>query len=199
MNGLSYYSQNAIDNLTVPARFKPEEEDRGALRSATGMWGVIDMNWTGQLAAQIGNRRCLEVFAGRGWLSQALASHGVDIQATSRFSGHDGSQAGLVHDVIDMSAMSAVQMFDFEVLIMCWPPATGDALKAAKEARRLGRDFDIVFIGEPYSDLPYALSGTADDAFFEACEVVSELKAYRDTRGSQGVDVCQWMRLKDDQ
>lgn len=199
MNGLSYYSQNAIDNLTVPACFKPEEENRFALQGATGMWGVIDMNWTGELAAQIGKRRCLEVFAGRGWLSQALSTHGVDIQATSRFSGHDGSKGGLVHDVIDMSAMSAVQTFDFEVLIMCWPPATGDALKAVMEARRLGRSFDIVFIGEPYSDQAHSLSGTADDAFFEHCDVVSELRAYRDTRGTQGIDVCQWMRLKEDQ
>ena len=198
MRGLSYYTQEAIKRLEVPASFDPEEESRDELRAATGMWGVVDRNWTAELAREIGGRRCLEVFAGRGWLPKALAHHGVDIQATSRFSAHDGSESGLVHDVIDMSAFEAVQTFDFEVLIMCWPPATGDALKAVMEARRLGRSFDIVFIGEPYSDQAYSLSGTADDAFFETCEVVSELKVYRATRGDQGIDACQWMRFKED-
>ncbi|KJZ17384.1 hypothetical protein TW86_03770 [Halomonas sp. S2151] len=193
---LNYSTRVDIDRREVPARFDHETECRQALRLETGMWGVIDKHWTKALAREIGDRRCLEVFAGRGWLAKALADHGVEITATSRFSGHDGSHDGLVYDVLDMSAFEAVQQFDFDVLVMCWPPASNEAVRAVLAAHALGRTFDIVFVGEPHSELPYRLSGTADDEFFERCDVVDEVTPYRETRGSQGIDVCQWMRLK---
>jgi len=198
MSKLSYKVRYDIDRLRVPTRFNPQVDDRHALRLETGMWSIVDRTWTRALADHIGSRRCLEVFAGRGWLAQALSEyHGVDLVATSRFSTHDGSDKGLVFDVIDMSGTEAVMTFDFEVLIFGWPVADKTAYHTVQTARRFGRQFEIVFIGEPYSTNPFSLSGTASDEFFECCEVIKEIREYRETRGHQGIDVCQIMRMKD--
>lgn len=196
MTGISYKNRSDIQSLRVPFRFDPETENRGELHQMTGMWTLVDKTWTKTLADHIAGRHCLQVFAGRGWLAQALSDHGVQITATSRFSTNDGSNGGLVYDVMDISAREAVQRFDFEVLIFGWPPANEEAAEVLLEAVRMGRQFEIVFIGEPYSTNPAFLSGTASDRFFELTEVVKELRDYRNTRGKQGIDVCQIMRMK---
>lgn len=196
MSGLSYQTIRYLKELKVPQRFDPDKECRQTLRMESGMWTVVDLTWTKALADYIGSRRCLEVFAGRGWLSKALAHHGVDVMATSRFSAHDGSRDGLVYDVIDMSAREAITNFDFEVLILGWPTADKAAFEAVQWARKLGKTFEIVFVGEPLSTQPAFLSGTASDEFFECCEVVKEIREYREARGKSGIDVCQIMRVK---
>lgn len=196
MNDISYKTRNDVANGTVPFRFDHDSESRASLRWLTGMWTLVDKTWTKALAEELKGKKCLEVFAGRGWLSQALRDHGVDVTATSRFTAHDGSNAGLVTDVIDMSAIEAVQNFDFDFLIMGWPPASEDAALAVVEAVRCSRKFKIVFIGEPYSTHPARLSGTASDYYFELTEVEKEITAYRSARGMQGIDVCQIMKVK---
>ncbi len=196
MNDISYKTRTDVANGINPFRFDAQEESRASLRWLTGMWTLVDKTWTKELAAELQGKKCLEVFAGRGWLAQALLDHGVDVVATSRFSGHDGSNAGLVADVIDMSAIQAVQNFDFDVLIMGWPPATEDAANAVIEAVRCGRKFKVVFIGEPYSTHPGKLSGTGSDRLFEITKAEKEIRAYRLARGDQGIDVCQILTVK---
>jgi 2-polyprenyl-3-methyl-5-hydroxy-6-metoxy-1,4-benzoquinol methylase len=51
-----------------------------------GMWAIVEQKWTKKLANWIGNRKCLEVMAGVGWLAKALSEHGVNIVATDDFS-----------------------------------------------------------------------------------------------------------------
>lgn len=196
MSGISYPNRVDIGSGKVPFRFDHTTEQRDSFRYEAGMWTLVDKAWTKALASELTGKKCLEVFAGRGWLTQALRDHGVDVTATSRFSSHDGSNAGLVADVIDMSAIQAVQNFDFEVLIMGWPPAGEEATRAVIEAIRCGRQFKIVFIGEPYSTNPGRLSGTASDSFFEITELEKELTEYRLARGKQGIDVCHILRVK---
>lgn len=37
-----------------------------------GMWAIVFHEWVKELAKWIGNRQCLEIMAGAGWLAKAL-------------------------------------------------------------------------------------------------------------------------------
>ena len=47
-----------------------------------GMFAFVSWKWVEPLAKWIGNRRCLEIMAGRGWWSHGLRQKGVDVIAT---------------------------------------------------------------------------------------------------------------------
>ena len=51
-----------------------------------GMYALVSWQWVKPFAEWIGNRRCLEVMAGRGWLSLALQSLGTNVIATDDYS-----------------------------------------------------------------------------------------------------------------
>ena len=55
-----------------------------------GMWAIVDKHWTKELAKWIGNRKCLEVMAGAGWLAKALDFYKVDIIATDDYLWKNG-------------------------------------------------------------------------------------------------------------
>ena len=90
-----------------------------------GMWAIIDKQWTKKLAKWIGNRKCLEVMSGAGWLAKALSIHGIDIVATDNFSWENAQhkEMTVVYDVENISGIQAVKKYnDKEVLIISWPP-----------------------------------------------------------------------------
>jgi hypothetical protein len=112
-----------------------------------GMWAIVDMRWTKQLADWINGRTVLEIMAGCGWLAKALTLHGVNITATDDLSWserHGGDT--LVHPVIQAEASEAIEKYPADVLIVSWPPYGGTAILQAMKA--WGSDRPVVYIGE---------------------------------------------------
>ena len=143
-------------------------------------YGSFTHGFVDSLAAVLRGSRVLEVFAGNGLLASKLAARGVQVVATSLFSGHDGHRRGMQFPVLEMDAVRAVRELgpEADVLLMSWPTVTEAALVAALE---WGEERPIAFLGEiTRHDLWMAgLGGCATDAFFEATEVVEEIPGYQ--------------------
>jgi len=122
-------------------------------------------------------RRVLEVFAGNGYLSSLLINEGIITKPTSILSGMDGHDIKLYCDVENIDAVSAVNFYgvDHDVLLICWPTTTPQALKAIQA---WGCNRDIVYIGEVTDYSRNHLGGCATDEFFENIAVISEFNSY---------------------
>jgi hypothetical protein len=146
-----------IPNFYIPDDIKFYEYRRKVCFEY-GMFAMVDMSWTAELAKWIGNRTCLEIMAGAGWLSKALHNHGVEIIATDDYSWFDGhKKINHVFNVQNMNAIDAINTFDADILIISWPPYDKpDAYKAMVE---WGDKLPIVYIGEDCGGC------TADDDF----------------------------------
>ena len=115
---------------------------------ARGMWAVVDKVWTKKLADWIGNRTCLEVMAGAGWLAKALSDYGVDIVATDNGEWDERhNKMVIVHEIEKISGIKAVKKYsDREVLIVSWPPYEEKTI--CKICEQWGKTKPIVYIGE---------------------------------------------------
>jgi hypothetical protein len=140
-------------------------------------WGNFTLGFLYDLAAALRGQRVLEVFAGNGLMAASLASRGVQITATSLFSGHDGHERGLHHPVLEVDAVTAVTTYgaDCDVLLMSWPTATR---AAAACVAAWGTQRDIVFIGEVTDHACGHLGGCASDDFFELTDIQSRFLSY---------------------
>lgn len=130
-----------------------------------------------ELVQALQGRRVLEIFAGNGYLAGVLASRGIDIQATSILSSMDAHDYGIYHPVEDMDAVTAVHTYaqDADVLLMCWPTTTNQALEAAD----LWGDRPIVFIGEMTNYAIEHYGGCCTDEFFERFSVSKTFLSYQ--------------------
>lgn len=130
------------------------------------------------LARRLKGKRVLEVYAGNGYLASLLRSRGVDMVATTLFSGHDGHEQGMLSEVINMNVVEAVATLggDFDILLVSWPTTSEELLKAT----RLWGAKPIVFIGEVYNhDLLHGgYAGCASDAFFLAVDTLENIESY---------------------
>lgn len=153
-------------------------------------WGSFSDRFLDELAAWIGARRVLEVFAGNGLLASRLAAEGTDVLATTLFAGHDGHDRGMHFDVVEMEATEAVLKFgaDRDVLLMSWPTATEAATKAVL---RWGPERPVIFIGEvTRHDLGFSgLGGCASDLFFELTEEALAFGSYEPRNGLERAGV----------
>lgn len=123
-----------------------------------GMWTIVDLMWTKQLADWIDGRKVLEVMAGRGWLAKALASHGVDIIATDNQSWNHSKHG--IFDIQRIDAIAAVRQNDnSDILLIAWPPYNEPI--ATRTCDAWGTKRPIVYIGEGQNGC------TADNEFFE--------------------------------
>jgi len=113
------------------------------------MWAIVTREWTERLADWIGDRKCLEIMAGSGWLSKALSEFGVDIIATDDFSwGFHKKHRKYVFPIEKMNATLAIRLnTDREILIVSWP-YMDRAIEYA--CREWGNERPIVYIGEDY-------------------------------------------------
>ena len=131
-------------------------------------WGTFSPEFLDDLTTWIDGRRVLEVFAGNGLLAKHLTERGVDIVATTIFSGHDGHNYGMQFDVEDLDATNAVIKYgnEADILLMSWPVASEAATKAALQ---WGDEKPMVFIGEVTNhELGFGgLGGCASDLFFD--------------------------------
>lgn len=151
-----------VDNMYAGMMLKSE-------CNAYGMWGVVDKQWTRELAEWIGERKVLEVMAGVGWLAKALDEHGVNIKATDNFSWkgkHSKVDERVVFPVEDMDAIKAAQSLQAEILLVSWPPYTEETIVQACEA--WGTKRPIIYIGEGNGGC------TACDEFHERFEQIDE-------------------------
>lgn len=130
-------------------------------------WGTFSAGFVDELAAWIGDRKVLEVFAGNGLLASKLMAKGVDIIPTTLLRGHDGHDRGMFCDVVEMEASRAVREYGAgrDVLLMAWPTADMAAFMASAT---WGGDRPIVFIGEVTDYDKNHLGGCASDEFFAA-------------------------------
>lgn len=134
-------------------------------------------DFVAELADYLSGKRLLEVFAGNGLLAGYLDAAGVDVTATSILSGMDAHSQGLYFPVENIKATAAVSKYGLthDVLLMCWPTVTLDALHAANA---WGQGRDIVFIGEVTDYSKNHLGGCATDEFFEAVTLVHAFSDY---------------------
>lgn len=155
-----------------PALSLPEEPQR-----ELGVYWRPSNAFADELAEALAGKAVLEIFAGNGLLAAMLAKRGVDIVATSVLSSIDAHERGLYHPVIDMEASLAVKELGAErdALLMCWPNASGAALRACEA---WGFERPIAYIGEVTDYALGRLGGCASDEFFERFRAERELKSY---------------------
>ena len=155
-----------------------------------GVFWTPDERFIGELAAYIGNRKVLEVFAGNGLLAAYLSKKGVNITSTSLFRSHDSHEYGMYFPVIEMQASAAVDELgaNCDVLLMSWPVVTQDALLAAL---KWGRGRPIIFVGETTDYQLNQLGGCATDEFFEAVRIEHEFEHYPKLRWFERAVVYQ--------
>lgn len=142
--------------LPLPALNKP----------VAGTYWTPSAKFVKELSYFLEERSVLEVFAGNGLLAGHLAENGVHVTATSLLSSIDAHERGVYHKVEDIKATTAVANYGLthDVLLMCWPMPTMDAVRAA---RAWGPGRDIIFIGEVTDYSKNHLGGCATDEFFE--------------------------------
>lgn len=136
------------------------------LAREVGVYWKPTVAFLDELETFIGGRKVLEIFAGNGFLTAHLANRGLDIKATTVFSGHDAHNSGVYFEVEELNAEAAV--FDYgserDVLLVSWPTVTEAALRAVA---LWGESKDIIFIGEVTDYSKNQLGGCATDEFFE--------------------------------
>lgn len=146
-----------------------------------------------ELAGFLKGKRVIEVFAGNGLLAGHLASRGIDITATTVYSGHDGHAEGFYHPVEDLPAREAARRYrsQADILLMCWPTVTREALIAAMLWGR-----EIVFVGEVTDYAKEHLGGCATDEFFESMHWHHEFTSYQ-TRNPMERALVGELRIED--
>lgn len=141
-----------------------------------GMYAVITWQWVKPLAKWIGDRRCLEVMSGRGWLSLALRSQGVNIISTDDYSWADTIQWGeSVTEVERLDAIEAVNKYgkDIEILICAWPYMDDTAFRTISALHVINPDALIIYIGE------FDGGCTADDNFHKHFQTIKDEEFHR--------------------
>lgn len=141
-------------------------------------WGSFSPAFLDSLANALSGRRVLEVFAGNGFLASELSRRGIDIVATTLFSGHDGHDRGMHFAVEELEASAAIAKHgkNRDLLLMSWPVSTPSATFAAL---RWGLDRPIAFIGEISNPARGLYGGCADDLFFELTRTISEIPGFQ--------------------
>jgi len=134
-----------------------------------GMWAIIDSIWTRDLADWMGERTCLEVMAGAGWLAKSLSAHGVDLVATDLDVKAKWGKCPTVHPVKALDALTAiVQHPEAEVLLVSWPPYADPIIEQVAEV--WGTERPIIYIGEAKGGC------TATEVFCTQLHIVEKLE-----------------------
>lgn len=138
-----------------------------------GMFCFVSWKWINPFAEWIGERKVLEVMAGRGWLSHGLREKGIDVIATDDMSWHKELQFqkwnDLVTEVENLDAVESVRKYgkSIDILVMAWPYMDNTAYQVIKELHKINPDALVVYCGE--------WGGcTADDAFIDHFKRVSD-------------------------
>lgn len=154
-----------------------------------GMFALVSWQWVKPFAEWIGNKKCLEVMAGRGWLSLALQSLGVNIIATDDYSWiRERNWDEPVTEVEELDTVEAVKKYgkDINLLIISWPYMNEDAYNTIKELNDINPNAQIIYIGEGMGGC------TANDDFHEHFKEINDEDFQLSVSGFQ-----QWWGLHD--
>ena len=154
-----------------------------------GMFALVSWQWVRPLAKWIREKRCLEVMAGRGWLSLALQSLGVDIIAADDYSWSKARNwAEPVTEVEELDAVEAVKKYgnNIDLLIISWPYMDETAYNTIKELNNINSNVQIIYIGEEIDGC------TANNDFHEHFQEIEDEEFQKAVSGFQ-----QWWGLHD--
>ena len=90
----------------------------------SGMYGFVSWKWVNPFVEWLGDRKVLEVMAGRGWLSKALRDKEVDVIATDDYSWHESEGwDDPLTNVDRLDAVKSIEVYgeEIDILIMSWP------------------------------------------------------------------------------
>jgi hypothetical protein len=139
-----------------------------------GMFGFVSWRWLKPFAKWIGDRKCLEVMAGRGWLSYGLRELHIDVIATDNFSWHKKDMYKSWNDtkteVEELDAIESVNKYgaEIDILIMSWAYMDNTAYQTIKRLYEVNPNALVVFIGEGSGGC------TADHEFFDHFQPITD-------------------------
>lgn len=176
--------QNKTINIKVPNKMPKaeggpfflsiEEFRKREEYVSEGMFGFISWKWILPFVEWIGDRRCLEVMAGRGWWSYALQEKGISVHATDNFSWHEQLAYTAWNDTLvemeKLDAVEAVQKYgeEADLVLMSWPYMDDTAYEVIKTLYKVNPKAIVVYIGEGMSGC------TASDLFFDNFEAIDD-------------------------
>ena len=125
-------------------------------------FSLVSNKWVRPLSEYIGDKKCLEIMAGKGVLSKCLHDNGVDIIATDDYtwkwhrnrknkSGQKLKLDELWYDVEDLNCLEAIDKYggDSDYIICSWPPyGTKVLYKALLKMREIRPKSKMIYIGE---------------------------------------------------
>lgn len=135
-----------------------------------GMYAFVSWEWVIPFARWIGNKKCLEVMAGAGWLAKALREKEINIIATDDYSWSSKWGHKVLTDITEMNALTAIKQFGHEcdILIISWPWMDSSAYKAIKKMNEVNPKSLIVYIGEGEGGC------TANESFFNHFQEIDD-------------------------
>ena len=142
-----------------------------------GMYCNLAWEWINPLADLLKGSKVLEVMSGRGWLSLALDSMGIDIIAVDDCSWSESLESGFpafkslddkLFPTINLDAVDAIMKYgsDIDYVIMTWPPYSEDSASRVVDAiQKINPKIKLIYCGEGHEGC------TADDDFFGKVEL----------------------------
>lgn len=137
------FNGNMAERLYQTYAYKDECNNRG-------MFAHVSWKWIIPFAEWIGNRKCLEIMAGAGYLSYALREKGIDIIASDDHSWHKHRDWQSVTEIIPLTANQAIWQYgkQVEIIIMAWPHMDNSAYQALRLLHYINPNALLVYIGE---------------------------------------------------
>jgi hypothetical protein len=143
-----------------------------------GMYGFVSWKWINPFVKWLGDRKCLEVMSGGGWLSHALRQKGVDVIATDDFSWHAQGLFTIppMTTTKDMDAVEAATKYGdkIDILLMSWPYMDDTAYHTIKALHAVNPFAQVVYIGEGEGGC------TASEEFFNHFQIIEDIAFYED-------------------
>lgn len=135
-----------------------------------GMYAFVSKKWVVPFSRWIGERKVMEVIAGRGFLAKALREQGIEVHASDNFSWGVGNWTETVTEVEKMDAIEAVLKHgkDHDILIMGWPYMDDLAYYIIKTLYQVNPNALVVYIGEGNGGC------TASERFFEHFKLIED-------------------------
>lgn len=144
---------NCLLNKDVPDSYSKDVLFNIALRFKViplQGYAIISKDWVKLLADWIGNRKCLEIMAGKGTLSYALQSEGVSIIPTDAYKWSQFNFNDLWTNVEQLDALDAIEKYGSEVdiIIMSWCYMDESGYKCLMKMREVNPNAIMIYIGE---------------------------------------------------
>lgn len=126
-------------------------------------YALISKDWIKPLADWIGERKCLEIMAGKGTLSYALQSEGKSVIATDGYKWSQFDFSSLWTNVEKIDALEAIEKYgrDVDIIIMSWCYMDELGYKSLLKMREVNPNAIMLYIGEPWGGC------TGSDSLYE--------------------------------